>query len=177
MIVKTAVPGTWFRWSRLRLRSYVWFLVCALRSAVTAHADAVPSSTARCSLSRGREFFLRYMTGSYLTSAHPAHGASHCIRGVLCRGCAVAAASWLETRTRGPRNQPRTTGKLSQSVLFSTERCDEFQDMQPRDVDHSLFLYFLELLVVGGQVNHIRDPPTHPTIYFMNIMWRRYPTV
>ena len=147
MIVKTVVSGTWFRWSRLRLRSYVWFFVYALRSAVTAHADAVPSSTARCSLSLGHELILAATSCSYLTSAHPAHGASHCIRGVLCRGCAVAATSWLETHTRGPRNQPRTAGKLSRSVLFSTERYLQFQE-HPREVDHPLFISFLCLFVV-----------------------------
>jgi hypothetical protein len=51
------------------------------------------------------------MAGPYLTPARSAHGASPLIRGVLCRGCAVAT----ETRTRGPRNQPRTAGELSRS--------------------------------------------------------------
>ena len=38
-------------------------------------------------------------------------------------------------------------------MLFSAERCDELQDLQPRDVDHTLFCCILELLVVGGEVN------------------------
>jgi len=31
----------------------------------------------------------------------------------LCRGCVVVAASWLEARTGGPRDQSRTARELS----------------------------------------------------------------
>ena len=75
------------------------------------------------------------------------YGASNCIRDILCRGCAVVTSSWLETRTGWPRDQPRPARKLSWSVLLPTIRCLQFQDHQPRDVDHTLFMCFLELLV------------------------------
>ena len=79
------------------------------------------------------------------------YAASSCFSGILWRGCAVVTASWLETRTGGPRDQPRAARELSPSVLLPTVRCLQFQDPQPRDVDHNLFMCFLELLVAFGR--------------------------
>jgi hypothetical protein len=83
----------------------------------------------------------------YLTRARLVYEASSCISYILCRGCVVVIAPWLETRTGGPRDEPRATRELSPSVLLPTVRCLQFQDQQPRDVDHTLFSCFLELLV------------------------------
>jgi hypothetical protein len=55
----------------------------------------------------------------------------------------------MEARTGGPRDQSRAARELSSGVLPPTERRDEFQDLQPRDVDRILFLCVLDLLLVG----------------------------
>jgi hypothetical protein len=85
----------------------------------------------------------------YLTIARLVYGTCHHIRGLLSRGCAVDAASLLEARTGGARDQPRAARELSCGVLPPTERFDEFQDLQPRDVDRTLSLCVLDLLLVG----------------------------
>ena len=36
-------------------------------------------------------------------------------------------------------------------MLLPTVRCLQFQDLQPRDVDHNMFSCFLELLVACGR--------------------------
>ena len=64
----------------------------------------------------------------YLTTARLVY-ASSCIRDLLCRGCAVVTASWLETRTGGPRDQSRTARELSWSVLLPTVRHLQFHDV------------------------------------------------
>ena len=119
---------------------------------VSVYAGAVPSSTIRCSLFRGHELILVATSCRYLTPVVLTYGAFRCIRGVLCLSLLLLAASWMETRTRGPSHQRGTVGKLSRSVLFPTVGCRQFQDLQPRDVDHTLFLSFLGLLVVVGNV-------------------------
>ena len=49
----------------------------------------------------------------YLTTTRFVYGACPCIRDLLFRGCVVATASFCETRTGGPRDQPRTARELS----------------------------------------------------------------
>ena len=59
----------------------------------------------------------------YLTTRRLVYGDSNCIRDLLCRGYGVVNSSWRETRTGGPRDQPRTARELSRSVLLPTVRC------------------------------------------------------
>ncbi len=91
------------------------------------------------------------MSCHYLTTARLVYAASSCIRYLLCRDCFVVTASCLETHTGGPRDHPHAVRKFSGSVLLSTVRCPQFQDHQPRDVDHNLFVCFLEMLVAFGR--------------------------
>ena len=68
---------------------------------------------------------------------------------VFSRRRPLAAASRLETRTGGPGHQPRTAGKLPRILLLSALRRRQLQDLQPRDVDHPLFLALARLSAVG----------------------------
>ena len=91
----------------------------------------------------------------YLPSVRLPHGAALTSRRVLGRGCAAPAAPWMEARTRGPGHQPRAAGKLSRGVLLPAVGLFQFQDMQPRDVDHPLCRSLPGLLVVVVRLNRV----------------------
>ncbi len=63
------------------------------------------------------------------TTARFVYAASLCSSSdLLCFSSVVITASWLEARTRGPRDEPRATRELSPSVLLPSVRCLQFQE-------------------------------------------------
>ena len=92
--------------------------------------------------------FVGSLQPRYLTWALQTHASCALGNGILRRGRALAPASRVETRTRGPSHQLGAAGKLSGGLLFSTLGRRKFPDLQPRDVDTVLFLAFPRMLAV-----------------------------